>query len=466
MPGRKKRTSRVLILITVLLSLLFSATLTQSSANPVAVRSGERMPDIIVADNTSEESQPKELTDGSFQDKASEDGANTDDPAKKEEETFSNSQSSADTSGNLDDGTQAEAAPLGTWILDGGDWYYQINDYYKTGWLFEDNHWYYFDKTGVMQTGWVDSQKRWFFMDEDGIMQTGWIQTGGKWYHLDDEGIMQTGWLEVEDQWYYLSEKGDMQTGWLQLNDCWYYLNSNGTMATGWIVANGKRYFLQENGVWDPTAVPDAGSIPDAPQGAMVALTFDDGPGMYTDRLLDALEKSNAKATFFMVGENIPKYPSAIQRMDALGCELGNHTANHKDLTELTEEEIGAQVGQVDQALTDIVGHGSTLVRPPYGAANDLVKSTVQVPLVLWSMDTLDWKTLDIQSTVDTVFTNIKDGDIILMHDIHETSVAAAEIIIPALVEKGYQLVTVSEMAAAKGTELHTGILYGSMGQD
>lgn len=465
MPGRKKRTSRVLILLTVLLSLFFSATLTQSSANPTAVSSEKQMPDIIVAENTQEKSQTAELTDSGLTDGDFQGEANTDDPAKKDEETFQNSQNTAKDA-DESSAEEPEEEPIGDWILDNGSWYYQIHDYYKTGWLYEDDKWYYFDKTGVMQTGWVESQKRWFFMDEDGIMQTGWVQTGGKWYHMDEEGIMQTGWLEVDGQWYYLSDKGDMRTGWIQIGDKWYYFNSNGTMATGWIVANGKRYFLQDNGVWDPAAVPDAASIPEAPEGAMVALTYDDGPGLYTDRLLDTLEANNAKATFFMLGENIPNYPSTIQRMEALGCELGNHTANHKDLAALTQEEITAQVGQVDQALTDIVGHGSTLVRPPYGSANDLVKSTVQVPLILWSMDTLDWKTLDIPSTVDTVFTNIKDGDIILMHDIHETSVAASEIIIPALVEKGYQLVTVSELAAAKGIEMHTGILYGNMGQN
>lgn len=449
MPGRKKRTSRVLILLTVLLCLFFGGTFTQSAAGPDGISYRKSIPDIIVADNQSPEAMSDEA-DKDFQEEATD----TEDPTEQKE--ASDSKPSQD---------QEADAPAGKWILEYGQWYYQINDYYKTGWLYENNNWYYFDKSGVMQIGWVESQKRWFYLDEDGIMQTGWVQSKGKWYHMDEEGAMQTGWLEDDNQWYYLNEDGAMQIGWLKLGDKWYYLNANGTMATGWIVDNGKRYFLQENGVWDPSAVPDASSIPEAPEGAMVALTYDDGPGMYTDRLLNTLEANGAKATFFMVGQNIPNYPSTIARMEALGCELGNHTLDHKDLSTLTEEEIQAQVDGVNQMLTDIVGHGATVVRPPYGSANDTVKATVGLPLILWSMDTLDWKTLDIPSTVDTVFSTIQDGDIILMHDIHETSVAASEIIIPALIEKGYQLVTVSELASAKGVTLGTGVLYGNMNQ-
>lgn len=453
MPGRKKQTSRVLILLTVLLSLVFSVTLTQSSANPDDISRTQNIPDVIVADNVSKETVPADVSTEEFQKETENKAADTKD--------FSTSRNTEKK--KAEESTQQ---PAGTWIPEDGKWYYQINDYYKTGWLYEDNNWYYFDKTGVMQIGWVESQKRWFFMDEDGIMQTGWIEDGGKWYHMDDEGVMQTGWLEEENQWYYLNKDGDMQIGWLKSNDKWYYFNANGTMATGWIVESGKRYFLQDDGVWDPAAVPDASTIPDAPEGAMIALTYDDGPGMYTDRLLNTLEKNGAKATFFMVGENIPNYPAAIQRMEALGCELGNHTMTHQDLATLKEEEITQQIDGVNQALTDIIGHGATLVRPPYGSSNDTVTSTVSLPLILWSMDTLDWKTLDIPSTVDTVFSSVKDGDVILMHDIHETSVAASEIIIPALVEKGYKLVTVSELAAAKGITLNNGVLYGGMGQN
>ena len=194
-----------------------------------------------------------------------------------------------------------------------------------------------------------------------------------------------------------------------------------------------------------------------------MALTFDDGPGSFTGRLLDCLEKNNARATFFMVGTEIASFPEEARRMAELGCELGNHTYDHTDLTTVTSDQIVSKLGQVDSLLTELTGQASTVVRPPYGAVNDTVRASVNTPIILWSIDTLDWKTLDAQKTVDTVMENVQDGSIILMHDIFSTSVDAAEILIPRLIQEGYELVTVHELAAAKGVEMKSGISYGSM---
>ena len=109
----------------------------------------------------------------------------------------------------------------------------------------------------------------------------------------------------------------------------------------------------------------------------------------------------------------------------------------------------------------NLTGQGATVVRPPYGSVNDTVKATVGTPMILWSIDTLDWKTQDVQSTVEEVMNNVQDGSIILMHDIYSTSVDAAEILSPQLIEDGYQLVTVHELAAAHGKELNPGVTYG-----
>ena len=190
-------------------------------------------------------------------------------------------------------------------------------------------------------------------------------------------------------------------------------------------------------------------------------LTFDDGPSSFTNRLLDCLESNNAKATFFMVGKEIDSFPDEVKRMEALGCELGNHTYSHADLTTLSPEDMSAEIAGVDESLVNLVGHGATVLRPPYGSINDSVRSTVGTPMILWSIDTLDWETQDAQKTVDTVMSQVQDGSIILMHDIFSTSVDAAEIFIPKLIEEGYQLVTIHELAKIKGTELQTGVAYG-----
>lgn len=198
------------------------------------------------------------------------------------------------------------------------------------------------------------------------------------------------------------------------------------------------------------------------PTKPMIALTFDDGPGKYTDQLLDILEKCDARATFFMLGENVSKYPDAVKRMKELGCEIGNHTTNHKKLTELAEKDIAPQIEGTNTALQEIIEEDASVVRPPYGAVNGVVKKNVAYPLVMWSVDTLDWQKKDAKKITDYVMGNVKDGDIVLMHDIHEFSVEAAKTIIPKLVEQGYQLVTVSEMAQAHGIEMVNGEKYFS----
>ena len=192
----------------------------------------------------------------------------------------------------------------------------------------------------------------------------------------------------------------------------------------------------------------------------MIALTFDDGPGKYTSTLLDTLEQYGAHATFFMVGKNVPKYPDEVKRMLEIGCELGNHSYDHAQLTKITPEEIQGQVNNTNGEIENAAGSPATLLRPPYGAVDDNVKQNVGMPMILWSVDTLDWKTKDANATIENVLTNAGDGDIILMHDIHEQSVEAAIQLIPALQVKGYTLVTVREMAQARGVKLENGEKY------
>ena len=194
-------------------------------------------------------------------------------------------------------------------------------------------------------------------------------------------------------------------------------------------------------------------------------LTFDDGPSSFTNRLLDCLEKNNAKATFFMTGTEIASFPDEVKRMKKLGCELGNHTYDHTELTTLSFDEISSEVDKVNEQLINLTGEGASVVRPPYGSVNDTVKSAINLPLILWSIDTLDWKTLNAESTVEEVMNNVTDGSVILMHDIFSTSVDAAEILIPQLIEKGYQLVTVHELAALHQTELSAGVTYSEFGE-
>ena len=200
------------------------------------------------------------------------------------------------------------------------------------------------------------------------------------------------------------------------------------------------------------------------PKKKMIALTFDDGPGPYTDRLLNALRKKKARATFFVCGYRIGTYGKNLKKAYDIGCEIGNHTYDHPQLTNLTYSEIKSQISRTDKLIKKRIGVNAALMRPPYGSVDSTVRKAVGKPLILWSVDTKDWSTLDAQATIDSVLSSAEDGDIILMHDIHSSTVDAAVRLIPILQKRGFQLVTVSEMARYKGVSLKNGKSYYRIG--
>ena len=187
---------------------------------------------------------------------------------------------------------------------------------------------------------------------------------------------------------------------------------------------------------------------PDAP---MLALTFDDGPSPYTEMILDCLEEYGQHATFFVVGYNACDYQETIARADYIGCEIGNHTNGHANLTTLDSVGIFEELRRADKYIMLATGHPATVIRPPYGAYNDTVRLYAGAPLVLWNVDTEDWSTRDTQSTIDNILNVAVDGDIILMHDIYESTAEAMLTVIPELTNQGYQLVTMSEIAEGRG---------------
>jgi len=193
----------------------------------------------------------------------------------------------------------------------------------------------------------------------------------------------------------------------------------------------------------------------------MVALTYDDGPSQYTSSILDTLEKYGGKATFFVVGERVSTYSSIVKRAYNMGCQIGNHTYNHTILTSVSLAVIQSQISATNTAVKNVTGVAPTVMRPPGGSYNSTVKSTVGMPIILWSIDTLDWKTRNSASTVSAVLNNVKDGDIVLMHDLYSATATASLTIIPGLISKGYQLVTVEEMALLRGG-MSNGVVYSA----
>ena len=199
------------------------------------------------------------------------------------------------------------------------------------------------------------------------------------------------------------------------------------------------------------------------PSKKMVALTFDDGPGQYTKDIVNCLKRNNAKATFFVIGSQVDSYRSSVKAASEIGCEIGNHTYIHPDLTRVSEEEVKSQISRTDKKVKSVTGKTPTLLRPPYGSVNSKVEQAVGKPIILWSIDTRDWETRNKDKTVNAVMGNVKDGDIILMHDIYKPTKEAACTLIVQLKRKGYQLVTVSELAKYRGYTLKKGEVYHSL---
>ena len=199
----------------------------------------------------------------------------------------------------------------------------------------------------------------------------------------------------------------------------------------------------------------------------MIALTFDDGPSVTnTNKILDLLEQYNAKATFFVCGSNLTlSTKGTLNRALTMGCEIGNHTVSHKDMTTLSEKDLLAEIQNVNDKIAQYSGtnYKCTLYRPPYGsinrnAMNMLYDNGVRMYSIHWSSDSLDWDYQNqykkgqisreeaIQSTFDTIVRETKEGTVILMHDIHEITPDVLKLVLEKYTAEGYTFVTVSEL--------------------
>lgn len=202
------------------------------------------------------------------------------------------------------------------------------------------------------------------------------------------------------------------------------------------------------------------GIDPDKP---MIALTFDDGPSVHTPRLLNAFKKHGGKGTFFVVGNLLDKNKVTAKRIVDEGHEIASHSWEHADLSQLSLEKAQKNLQKTHNKIYEITGVEPKLVRPPYGAYNDTVKYASYVckeSVVTWSVDTLDWKTRNADAVYKSVMSSAYDGAIILCHDLHPTTVDAMEKVIPDLIKRGYQLVTVSELLAYRKGEIVAGQVY------
>lgn len=364
----------------------------------------------------------------------------------------------------------------------------------KKGFQKLNGHTYYFRKKGgAMATGFLRIKGNMYYFNQNGIMQTGFQTLNNKTFYFKENGCMLTGFQKINGNTYYFTKRGVMAKGFKKLNGETYYFHDNGTMATGFQKINGKTYYYKENGAQahgmqtigkdryyfkaDGTLLTgrvkignclyvanDKGVIYRTVDGnkKMVALTFDDGPSPYTPLVLDTLEKYNTVATFFVVGNRCSTYSSYLKREYALGCEIGTHTYDHAWLNRLSADEVKEEIKKGSDAIIREIGVAPTLMRPPGGCVNDTVRENVGLPMIMWSVDTRDWETRSTPTTITRVVDGAYDGAIILIHDLHQSTAIASQTFIPKLIENGYQLVTVSEMAELRGVTMEAGQSYNS----
>ena len=368
-----------------------------------------------------------------------------------------------------------------TWAeVDGVRYYFKENGAFASGFTAVDGKTMYFDALGQRQTStWMRNKEGVLYhLNASGEADTGWYtDTDGKRYHMDESGACQIGIQRIDDAIYYFNEEdASMQTGlhrvqgllynfgtdgraafgWQTIDGSDYFFSENGDAFTGWHYMNDNYYYFNQEGIYDSSRV--------FTEGPRIALTFDDGPGKYTDELLDILDAYNAKATFFMLGREVEKFPEAVLRESQMDMEQGNHSWDHTVLTDISDEEIQWQIASTNNLIEQITGEVPTVFRPPGGGYNDrVIANSFEMPLIMWSVDTLDWETRDPQNTYNMVMSQLGDGKIILLHEIYEETLEAVRMLLPDLIQQGYQLVTVTELAESKGVTLHTGEIYAEI---
>lgn len=179
----------------------------------------------------------------------------------------------------------------------------------------------------------------------------------------------------------------------------------------------------------------------------VVALTFDDGPTReYTTKILNYLDAKNVVATFFVLGIRLKNNEDILINMVKNGCEIGNHSYNHKQFLYLKNDEVKNQIEYVDNYVRNVTGFSIRSVRTPYGEYNQRIKKTIDRPIVLWNIDSEDWKRKDASKIAEHVINNVQSGSIILLHDIFDFSYEATILIVEELLAQGYKFVTVSQL--------------------
>ncbi|MBQ9562337.1 MAG: polysaccharide deacetylase family protein [Lachnospiraceae bacterium] len=377
------------------------------------------------------------------------------------------------------------------WLKDNGYWFYlNPGGSMATGWKQIGGDWYYFNAKGQMATGWLELDGKWYYMQSSGRMTTGWAEISGRRYHFTAGGKMTTGWLESDGKWYYMRESGSMATGWVQVNEKWYYLGTDGVMVTGQQTINGKKYYFRDNGsMYTGWRTVGSDEYYYAKDGSMqtgyvyddgewfymnsdgrrnksnkiLYLTFDDGPGKYTEKLLGTLKKYGVRVTFFVTAQ-YSKYLPLIEDEAKAGHVVALHTYSH------TFSEIYASTTaywkdfeKMQDVIVKYTGKRTNLVRFPGGSSNKVSRICPGIMTTLtkqmgqkgyyyfdWNVDSNDaGGTTTASGIVSNLKSRVKSsgGSVILCHDVKSYTVDAMDTFIPWALNNGYIFLPLSEKA-------------------
>ncbi|MCR5287607.1 MAG: polysaccharide deacetylase family protein [Saccharofermentans sp.] len=341
-----------------------------------------------------------------------------------------------------------------------------------------DGNNYLFNDEGVMQTGFqtTDGVTK-YYNPETGILMTGWLEIDGKKYYADPATVtLSTGLTDIEGKQYFFDEtSGVMTTGWVDIGeDTYFFEEETGAGKEGIIDIDGKTYgFIDGKMIKGQRAMAGNHLYYFGEDGAvyreidgdkpMVALTYDDGPSIYTNEIIDVFVEYNQRCTFFIVGDRISWNEEPAVREAELGFEQGNHTYSHSRLTDLDAAGQLEALKGTDDELIRISGNASTCLRPPEGRWDETLKEVCGQPIILWSIDSEDWKSRDCDTVCSRIIGKVSDGDIVLMHDLYQSTADATKEIVPALVDAGFQCVTVEELGLLRCGGLEDGVVYYSV---
>lgn len=193
----------------------------------------------------------------------------------------------------------------------------------------------------------------------------------------------------------------------------------------------------------------------------LIAFTFDDGPSnKNTNKLLDKLDCYQARVTFFVVGNRLYSTRDTLKRAYDMGNQIGSHTYSHVNLTKVSDDKIRSEINNTNNLIKNIIGVDPSLIRPPYGSVNTKVNDLINESIILWNVDTLDWKYKDVEKVKEEILKYAEDGAIVLLHDLYETSVDGAILAMDELITQGYAFVTIDEMAKLRDVKLNNSKVY------